>query len=86
MEEFDTARKDDADAIAEMALENYVTMRDSVRDPKFQLKKRTWIRIGATVSKSFYPEILDGNVSPDAIFSRLLARQNSGRPAESTGR
>ena len=33
------ARKDDANAIADMALENYIEMRDSVRDPKYHLKK-----------------------------------------------
>lgn len=32
-------RKPNADAIAEMALENYVEMRATVRDPKFALKK-----------------------------------------------
>jgi kynurenine 3-monooxygenase len=33
-------RKPDADAIADMALENYVEMRASVRDPRYLLKKR----------------------------------------------
>ncbi len=32
-------RKANANAIADMALENYIEMRDSVRDTKFQLKK-----------------------------------------------
>lgn len=38
--EFETLRKPDAAAIAEMALENYVEMRDVVRDPKFHLQKK----------------------------------------------
>jgi len=38
--EFETQRRPDTEAIAEMALENYVEMRDSVRDPKFQLQKK----------------------------------------------
>lgn len=33
-------RKPNADAIADMALENYIEMRDSVRDPKFHLRKK----------------------------------------------
>jgi kynurenine 3-monooxygenase len=33
-------RKPNADAIADMALENYVEMRDSVRDPEFLLRQR----------------------------------------------
>jgi kynurenine 3-monooxygenase len=36
---FCTARKPDTDAIAAMALENFVEMRDTVRDPKFMLRK-----------------------------------------------
>lgn len=37
--EFEEIRLINANAIADMALENYVEMRDSVRDPRFQLKK-----------------------------------------------
>jgi kynurenine 3-monooxygenase len=36
---FFAARKPNAEAIADMALENYVEMRATVRDPKFALKK-----------------------------------------------
>lgn len=36
---FYSLRKPNADAIAQMALENYVEMRATVRDPKFALKK-----------------------------------------------
>lgn len=38
--EFEAARKPNADAIAEMALENFVEMRDLVADPRFQLQKK----------------------------------------------
>ena len=38
--EFERLRRPDAEAIAAMALENYVEMRDVVRDPKFQLQKQ----------------------------------------------
>ncbi len=37
--EFEKTRKPDAEAIADMTLENYIEMRDSVRNPKFLLKK-----------------------------------------------
>jgi kynurenine 3-monooxygenase len=37
--QFTALRKPDAEAIADMALENYVEMRDAVRDPRFQLQK-----------------------------------------------
>lgn len=39
-DQFQQRRVADCDAIADMALENYVEMRDSVRDPHFKLKKR----------------------------------------------
>jgi len=38
--EFEALRRPDAEAIAAMALENYVEMRDAVRDPRFQLQKK----------------------------------------------
>ncbi|MGH8321693.1 MAG: FAD-dependent oxidoreductase [Gammaproteobacteria bacterium] len=38
--EFERQRRPDAEAIATMALENYVEMRDVVRDPKFHLQKK----------------------------------------------
>jgi kynurenine 3-monooxygenase len=41
---FEAARKANADAIAEMALENYIEMRDAVRDSRFHLcKKVEWL-------------------------------------------
>ena len=47
--EYSDARIRDANAIADMALENYVEMRNSVRDPKFLLKKA----IGFELEKRF---------------------------------
>jgi kynurenine 3-monooxygenase len=38
--EFETLRRPNAEAIAAMALENYIEMRDAVRDPKFMLQKK----------------------------------------------
>jgi kynurenine 3-monooxygenase len=37
---FEALRRPNAEAIAAMALENYVEMRDAVRDPKFMLQKK----------------------------------------------
>lgn len=55
MARFDATRKDDADAIADMALENYITMRDSVRDPKFQLKKELGFDLELKYPDRFIP-------------------------------
>ena len=38
--EFEALRRPNAEAIATMALENYVEMRDAVRDPRFLLQKK----------------------------------------------
>jgi kynurenine 3-monooxygenase len=38
-QDFVARRKVDTDAIADMAVENFVEMRDKVADPKFQLEK-----------------------------------------------
>ena len=38
-EDYETVQHANANAIADMALENYVEMRDTVRDPKFALRK-----------------------------------------------
>jgi kynurenine 3-monooxygenase len=39
-QEFERMRKADTDAIAELALENFIEMRDRVADPKFLFKKK----------------------------------------------
>ena len=43
--EFEQQRRPDAEAIAAMALENYVEMRDAVRDPKFHLQKQLGFKL-----------------------------------------
>ncbi len=53
--EFSEVRKPDADAIADMALENYITMRDSVRDEKFQLKKELGFELERRYPNRFIP-------------------------------
>lgn len=53
--EFPQVRQENADAIADMALENYVEMRDSVRDPQFQLKKAVAFKLEEMYPQSFIP-------------------------------
>ncbi|AOE50746.1 FAD-dependent oxidoreductase [Kangiella sediminilitoris] len=55
MQAFADARKDNANAIADMALENYIEMRDSVRDPKFQLKKQIAFKLEELYPTTFIP-------------------------------
>jgi kynurenine 3-monooxygenase len=54
-ERFAGERKPNADAIAAMALENYVEMRSSVRDARFQLKKELSFRLEERHPGRFIP-------------------------------
>jgi kynurenine 3-monooxygenase len=53
--EFEKLRRPNADAIADMALENYVEMRSTVREPKFQLKKDLSFRLEERHPGRFIP-------------------------------
>jgi kynurenine 3-monooxygenase len=53
--EFELARRDNAHAIAEMALENYITMRDSVLAPDFMLKKELGFELERRFPTRFIP-------------------------------
>ncbi|MEP6036510.1 MAG: kynurenine 3-monooxygenase, partial [Nonlabens ulvanivorans] len=44
----------DADAIADLALDNFVEMRDSVANPNFQLKRQIEMRLEAAFAKAEY--------------------------------
>ncbi|GAL00285.1 Kynurenine 3-monooxygenase [Nonlabens ulvanivorans] len=51
---FSKTRKPDADAIADLALDNFVEMRDSVANPNFQLKRQIEMRLEAAFAKAEY--------------------------------
>jgi kynurenine 3-monooxygenase len=53
--EFESLRRPNTDAIADMALENYVEMRSTVREPKFQLKKELSFRLEERHPDRFIP-------------------------------
>lgn len=53
--EFEAERRPNVEAIADMALENYVEMRDSVRDPKFLLRKELTWKLEELYPDSFIP-------------------------------
>jgi kynurenine 3-monooxygenase len=55
LERFFRARKPNADAIAAMALENYVEMRDQVRDPRFHLIKELAWALEKRLGDDFIP-------------------------------
>jgi kynurenine 3-monooxygenase len=53
--EFCTARKPNTDAIAAMALENYLEMRESVADPVFQLRQALSLELERRFPRRFIP-------------------------------
>jgi len=53
--EFGALRKPNTDAIAAMALENYMEMRDSVATPKFQLKQALSLELERRFPRRFIP-------------------------------
>lgn len=87
LEEYQTLRKPDGDAIAELALNNFIEMRDKVGDPKFLLQKKIetafskkypdkWIPAYAQVTFSpqiRYSEALKNSIKQEAIMQKLMA-------------
>jgi len=53
--EFETARRPNTNAIADMAIENYLEMRDTVRDPKFHLHKALSLELERRHPQRFVP-------------------------------
>lgn len=87
LEAYQTLRKPDADAIAELALNNFIEMRDKVADPKFLLQKKIetafskkypdkWIPAYAQVTFSphiRYSDALKNSIRQEAIMQQLMA-------------
>jgi kynurenine 3-monooxygenase len=55
-EEFENARKVNTDAIADLAIENFVEMRDKVADPRFLFRKKTELALEAKFPGLFVPK------------------------------
>ena len=54
--EFELVRKKNTDAIADLAIENFVEMRDRVADPRFLFKKKAELAIEAKYPDRFIPK------------------------------
>ncbi|KUG06100.1 FAD-dependent oxidoreductase [Solirubrum puertoriconensis] len=89
-QEFQRLRKPNADAVADLAVYNFVEMRDKVADPRFLLQKKIESKIAAqypdqwlplysqvTFSHRPYAEAWANGQRQDAIMSRLMARIQS---------
>ncbi len=54
--EFEEARRFNTDAIADLAIENFVEMRDRVSDPRFLLRKKVELALEAKYPQLFVPK------------------------------
>lgn len=54
--EFEAARKVNTDAIADLAVENFVEMRDRVADPRFLFRKKVELALEAKYPQLFVPK------------------------------
>src|SRR6185369_7929487 len=54
--EFEHVRKKDTDAIADLAVENFVEMRDKVADPHFLFRKKVELALEARYPGHFVPK------------------------------
>ncbi len=54
--DFEEARRVNTDAIADLAVENFVEMRDLVADPRFLLKKKVELALEAKYPRLFVPK------------------------------
>lgn len=89
LEEFQKSRKPDADAIADLAMRNFVEMRDLTGDPTFLLRKKIenrfygkypqrWMPLYSMVTFSHirYSEALKEGVRQDGIMAEVMALPN----------
>lgn len=90
LEEYQLLRKPDADAIADLAIANFVEMRDKTADPKFLLQKKIeakfsqnhpdkWIPLYSMVTYSphiRYSTALKEGEKQQRIMDKIMARPN----------
>ncbi|MBC7934885.1 MAG: FAD-dependent monooxygenase [Rhizobacter sp.] len=74
--EFEQLRKPDADAIADLALNNFVEMRDRVADPTFLLQKKIEGRFSSKYPDKWIPAYGMVTFSPHIRYSEALKRGN----------
>ena len=72
--QLEAARKPNSDAIADMALENFVEMRDTVADAKFQLKKQIGFALEARYPGRFIPRYAMVVFHPEIPYAVAKAR------------
>lgn len=72
--EVEKRRRPNADAIAQMALENYIEMRDTVLDPKFQRHKALAVELEKRFPDRFIPRYSMVMFHPEIPYAEALRR------------
>ena len=67
--EFQSSRKPDADAIAELALDNFIEMRDLVADPEFLLRKKIEAKLHELYPDKWIPQYSMVTFNEDIRYS-----------------
>jgi kynurenine 3-monooxygenase len=73
---FDRLRRPNAEAIAQMALENYIEMRDTVRDPRFERFKSLSVDLERRFPDRFIPRYSMVMFHPEIPYAEALRRGN----------
>ena len=76
LQEYQTLRKPDADAIADLAVNNFYEMRDRVGDPSFLLQKKIEARLHDKYPEQWIPAYSQVTFSPHIRYSEALQRGN----------
>ncbi len=71
---FVAERKPSADAIAAMALDNYLEMRDRVRDPKFALQRELAFALEQRLGEDFIPRYQMVMFHPEISYAEAFRR------------
>ena len=74
LQQYQTLRKPDADAIADLAINNFTEMRDRTADPKFLLQKKIEARLHEKYPEKWIPAYSQVTFSPYIRYSEALQR------------
>lgn len=77
LSEYQALRKPDGDAIAELALNNFVEMRDKVADKRFLQQKRIEAKLHLLYPEKWIPAYSQVTFSPGIRYSEALSRGKS---------
>jgi kynurenine 3-monooxygenase len=74
LSKYQSLRKPDGDAISEMALNNFIEMRDKITDPKFLLQKKIEAKLHEKYPDKWIPAYSQVTFSPQIRYSEALKR------------